>query len=54
MKKKGKSIAESFEQSGKSNQARKDMHDDKMLASNYNKILKMLLFLKHIKESRVG
>jgi ATP-binding cassette subfamily F protein 3 len=54
---KRKSIAESFEQSGKSNQAiRKDIqHDDKMLASNYNKILKMLLFLKHItKESRVG
>jgi hypothetical protein len=33
-KKKGKNIAESFEQSGKSNQAiRKDIqHDDKMLA----------------------
>jgi ATP-binding cassette subfamily F protein 3 len=37
-------------------QLEKDIqHDDKMLASNYNKILKML-FLKHIikKESRVG
>jgi hypothetical protein len=36
-------------------QLEKDIqHDDKMLASNYNKILKMLL-LKHItKESRVG
>jgi hypothetical protein len=43
---KKENIAESFEQSGKSNQAiRKDIqHDDKMLASNYNKILKMLLF----------
>jgi ATP-binding cassette subfamily F protein 3 len=30
-------------------QLEKDIqHDDKMLASNYNKILKMLLFLKHI------
>jgi hypothetical protein len=39
MKKKRESIAESFEQSGKSNQAiRKDIqHDDKMLASNYKK-----------------
>jgi ATP-binding cassette subfamily F protein 3 len=43
---KGKSIAESFEQSGKSNQAiRKDIqHDDKMLASNYNKNIEDAFF----------
>jgi ATP-binding cassette subfamily F protein 3 len=36
-------------------QLEKDIQsDDKMLASNYNKILKMLLFLKATKESRVG
>jgi hypothetical protein len=36
-------------------QLEKDIqHDDKMLASNYKKILKMLLLKKHTKESRVG
>jgi ATP-binding cassette subfamily F protein 3 len=53
-----KSIAESFEQSGKSNQAiRKDIqHDDKMLASNYNKNIEDASFLKaaYNKSKQVG
>jgi ATP-binding cassette subfamily F protein 3 len=53
-KKKKESIAESFEQSeSQIKQLEKDIqHDDKMLASNYNKILKMFFFKAYNKRKQ--